>query len=146
MAQKRRCVNTVLLSLAPSCRPAASPFRASRRLHPVPDDSIRKPQTGRPEGQEPPLLLPHLSLILAFWRAVDIFTGAVWDGLAGKPGPEVVWESNYVGAAPGFIDEAALDFRLKPDSPCIDAGQDEPELTDGYRGKHPDAGAYETSI
>jgi hypothetical protein len=76
----------------------------------------------------------------------NIFTGAVWDGLAGKPGPEVVWESNYVGAAPGFIDEAARDFRLKPDSPCIDAGQDEPELTDGYRGKHPDAGAYETSI
>ncbi|HXD72472.1 MAG TPA: hypothetical protein VN628_01990 [Vicinamibacterales bacterium] len=37
-----------------------------------------------------------------------------------------------------------LDFRLKPGSPAIDAGVELPSITDGFTGKAPDIGAYET--
>ncbi|HUK35354.1 MAG TPA: choice-of-anchor Q domain-containing protein [Vicinamibacterales bacterium] len=37
-----------------------------------------------------------------------------------------------------------LDFRLKPGSPAIDAGVDLPTITDGFTGKAPDIGAYES--
>ena len=37
-----------------------------------------------------------------------------------------------------------LDFRLKPGSAAIDAGVELPTITDGFTGKAPDIGAYET--
>ena len=37
-----------------------------------------------------------------------------------------------------------LDFRLKPASPAIDAGVELPSITDGFTGKAPDIGAYES--
>ena len=37
-----------------------------------------------------------------------------------------------------------LDFRLKPGSPAIDAGMELPSITDGFTGKAPDIGAFET--
>jgi hypothetical protein len=37
-----------------------------------------------------------------------------------------------------------LDFRLKPGSPAIDAGVELPSITDGFTGKAPDIGAFET--
>jgi hypothetical protein len=37
-----------------------------------------------------------------------------------------------------------LDFRLKPGSPAIDAGVELPTITDGFSGKAPDIGAYES--
>ncbi len=73
----------------------------------------------------------------------NLFAGPVWPATEGKPAEGVIWENNYVGTAPGFRDEAASQFGLKADSPCIDAGRDEPELTDAYNGQRPDAGAYE---
>jgi hypothetical protein len=36
------------------------------------------------------------------------------------------------------------DFRLKPDSAAVDAGIDLPTITDGFLGKAPDLGAYES--
>ncbi len=37
-----------------------------------------------------------------------------------------------------------LDFALKPGSPAIDAGIELPSITDGFSGRAPDIGAYET--
>ena len=73
----------------------------------------------------------------------NIFAGAVWAAVDGKPSEGVTWECNYVGSAPGFVDEAARDFRLKEGSPCIDKGEAEPEFTEEYSGQNPDIGAFE---
>ncbi|OGV73059.1 MAG: hypothetical protein A3K19_00935 [Lentisphaerae bacterium RIFOXYB12_FULL_65_16] len=43
-------------------------------------------------------------------------------------------------------DVAARDFRLKENSPAIDAGIPIPGITDGFAGKAPDCGAYETGV
>jgi len=53
-------------------------------------------------------------------------------------------ESNYQGEHPMLIDPAGRDFRPAPDSPLIDAGKFITPITDGYRGKTPDIGAYES--
>jgi hypothetical protein len=37
-----------------------------------------------------------------------------------------------------------LDFSLKAGSPAIDAGVELPTITDGFTGKAPDIGAYES--
>lgn len=73
----------------------------------------------------------------------NIFAGAVWPSAGGIPPAKLVWKSNYTGATPGFIDETNRNFRLAAGSPCIDAGQEEPEFTDDFTGKLPDMGAYE---
>jgi hypothetical protein len=36
-----------------------------------------------------------------------------------------------------------LDFRLRPRSAAIDTGMELPTITDGFKGKAPDLGAYE---
>jgi hypothetical protein len=73
----------------------------------------------------------------------NLFAGAVWPKTGGQPEEGVIWEKNYVGTSPKFVNESARQFSLAADSPCIDAGQDEPELTDAFSGVSPDAGAYE---
>ena len=50
---------------------------------------------------------------------------------------------NYTGDAPGIEDLESNDFRLLPDSACIDAGIVIPGITDGFKGAAPDLGAYE---
>lgn len=72
----------------------------------------------------------------------NIMPGASWMKLGGPPS-EVLWKNNYTGPLPGFVDETNRNFELTADSPCIDAGQEEPEFTDEYTGKLPDMGAYE---
>ncbi|HWY63418.1 MAG TPA: hypothetical protein VNW15_16070 [Rhizomicrobium sp.] len=42
-----------------------------------------------------------------------------------------------------IYDPADFDFRLKPNSPAVDAGIELPNITDGFAGKAPDLGAYE---
>jgi hypothetical protein len=37
----------------------------------------------------------------------------------------------------------SLDFRLRPRSAAIDKGVELPTITDGFKGKAPDLGAYE---
>ncbi|MHC4189591.1 MAG: right-handed parallel beta-helix repeat-containing protein [Planctomycetota bacterium] len=44
---------------------------------------------------------------------------------------------------PGVAGPAGRDFRPQAGSPLIDAGKPIPGITDGYRGKAPDIGAYE---
>jgi hypothetical protein len=73
----------------------------------------------------------------------NLFAGAVWSTTEGKPSAGAIWEKNYVGTSPGFSGEPARPFALSAESPCIDAGQDEPELTDTFSGQGPDVGAYE---
>jgi len=67
----------------------------------------------------------------------NIFTDAVVTG----EGIEV--SHNFSGKQPGFVDGAKGDFRLRPDSPCIDAGVIVPGITERFAGKGPDLGAYE---
>ncbi len=42
-----------------------------------------------------------------------------------------------------FVDPENMDFRPRKGSPLIDAGRVVPGITDGYKGKAPDLGAYE---
>ncbi len=73
----------------------------------------------------------------------NIMTGPAWRGSAGQPPAKLFWKKNYTGTAPGFVDETNRNFELAKGSPCIDAGQEEPEFTDEYSGSLPDMGAYE---
>ena len=50
---------------------------------------------------------------------------------------------NFTGEAPRLRDPGTLDFRPAGGSPLIDAGKAMPGVTDGYRGRAPDIGAYE---
>jgi len=53
---------------------------------------------------------------------------------------------NLTTGNPGFRDPANKDFSLKAGSPAIDYGIIIPVVTDGYRDKAPDAGAYEYGL
>jgi hypothetical protein len=74
----------------------------------------------------------------------NILVGGVWPSNGGVPPEKLVWKNNYTGMSPGFIDETNRNFALAEGSPCIDAGQEEPEFTDEFTGKLPDTGAYES--
>lgn len=52
-------------------------------------------------------------------------------------------ETNGIVADPLFRDVQAMDFRLKEESPCVDAGKKDARLLPRYEGKRPDIGAYE---
>ena len=73
----------------------------------------------------------------------NILVGPVWPSTGGRPPSKLVWKNNYSGANPGFVDETNRNFKLMSGSPCIDAGQEEPEFTDEFTGNLPDIGAYE---
>ncbi|HLL69283.1 MAG TPA: carbohydrate-binding protein [Micromonosporaceae bacterium] len=45
---------------------------------------------------------------------------------------------------PRFVNPAVRDYRLQPNSPAVDAGTAVAGVTDGFRGRAPDQGAYET--
>ncbi len=71
----------------------------------------------------------------------------VANNLADKPwdvGTE--FHKNLVTNNPGFKNPQNGDFTLRKDSPAIDYGIVVPGITDGYRGKVPDAGAYEFGV
>jgi len=52
-------------------------------------------------------------------------------------------EAKGIEADPGFRDPLAGDFRLNPESPCIDRGLVNDELILSYKGKAPDIGAWQ---
>lgn len=51
--------------------------------------------------------------------------------------------NNYIGEAPMLMNLKRLDFRPKASSHLIDAGKFIPGVTEGFKGKAPDIGAYE---
>jgi hypothetical protein len=55
--------------------------------------------------------------------------------------PAYTYGPHNLRADPGFVNAAALDFTLKPDSPCVDAGD---PATGACYGKAPDIGLFET--
>lgn len=50
---------------------------------------------------------------------------------------------NYAGRTPGIVSIEKQDFRLVANSPCVDAGIAIEGVTDGFKGRAPDLGAYE---
>ncbi|MBI3830141.1 MAG: hypothetical protein HY291_11525 [Planctomycetes bacterium] len=66
--------------------------------------------------------------------------------LLGRGGVEAVEgaEAHAVKAKPTFADEPAGNWQLAEGSPGIDAGQPLPNINDGFFGKAPDMGAFET--
>ena len=88
--------------------------------------------------------VPGVGLDLRETRVINnILAGPVWPSTGGAPPPTMVWTHNFTGGTPGFVDETNCNFRLSAGSPCVDAGQEEPEFTDEFTGKLPDIGAYE---
>lgn len=53
------------------------------------------------------------------------------------------WEANGILGLPDFEDERHGDFRLKPTSLGVDAGEVIPNFSDSYHGAGPDMGAFE---
>lgn len=51
--------------------------------------------------------------------------------------------NGIVAPDPGWTDPASSDYRLQPDSVCVDAGMVIPGFTQSYDGAAPDIGAYE---
>ncbi len=72
----------------------------------------------------------------------------VWNNLTNKNSlePQSDQQNNLVmsTSASPFVNEAALNFQLKPGEQGIDYGRVIAGITDGYQGTAPDAGAYET--
>lgn len=66
--------------------------------------------------------------------------------LLGRGGVDAVEgaEAHAVKAKPSFADEPAGDWRLAEGSPGIDAGQPLSNINDGFAGKAPDMGAFES--
>lgn len=52
-------------------------------------------------------------------------------------------DRNSIMADPQFENRDQSDFRLKKESPCVDAGTPISNITDGFAGKAPDMGAWE---
>lgn len=75
--------------------------------------------------------------------ANNILTGRRWTASNGRAPEGVTWQKNFDGEIPGFVDATNHNFHLANDSACVDAGQEEPEFTDGFTGARPDQGAYE---
>jgi hypothetical protein len=73
----------------------------------------------------------------------NILSGRPWGACNGRAPEGVTWQKNFEGEMPGFVDATNRNFHLTPQSPCVDAGQEEPEFTDGFTGEGPDQGAYE---
>ncbi|MFI5222058.1 MAG: T9SS type A sorting domain-containing protein [Bacteroidia bacterium] len=99
----------------------------------------------------------------------QVYNNTVWSCVnairaTGNPGTGLVnqivknnlsnkdWNVNTTGANnlaiadPGFVNSSAFNFTLKANSPAIDFGCVIPGMTDGFKGKFPDAGAYEFGI
>jgi hypothetical protein len=55
--------------------------------------------------------------------------------------PAYTYGPHNIRADPGFAGEATLDFTIRPDSPCVDAGDPK---AGAYHGKAPDIGLFET--
>ncbi len=55
--------------------------------------------------------------------------------------PAYTYGPHNLRADPRFVNAAALDFTLQPDSPCVDAGD---PIIGAYHGKAPDIGLFET--
>ena len=68
----------------------------------------------------------------------NILAGPVWFGNG------VTQQDNLNSTAPGFVNAAGSDYRLAANSPAVDAGLIIHPYTDGYLGRAPDLGAYES--
>jgi hypothetical protein len=62
-------------------------------------------------------------------------------------GSGAVQQNNTLPPAdPQFVDPSKGNYQLKATSPSIDAGAQIPPYTDGFTGRAPDAGAYESGV
>lgn len=80
------------------------------------------------------------------------FAGSLFGGGDGKARPGTgALAGNIVASTAMFVDAAALDVRLKPDSPAIDAGEnpgklDDMDLSAAFQYRHPSEGQPRTPV
>ncbi|MBC7958538.1 MAG: hypothetical protein H7X94_01615 [Vallitaleaceae bacterium] len=70
------------------------------------------------------------------WAGSNFFNNIFEKSFPMNSGAQV--HNNYEGSEPGFENAKELDFGLKENSPCIDAGVQFSPYTDGFTGKAPD--------
>jgi hypothetical protein len=70
--------------------------------------------------------------------------GGIWAGAYGVTSHHNILANNYQGKDPLLTDPAHFDFRPQAGSPLVDAGKIISGITDGFQGKAPDIGAYES--
>lgn len=73
----------------------------------------------------------------------NILGAPLWPSTGGASPARLEWRRNFTGANPGFVDATNRNFSLAMGSPCIDAGDEEPEFMEEFTGSRPDIGAYE---
>jgi len=63
-----------------------------------------------------------------------------------RTGDGVEVSHNFAGKDPGFVGQQKGNFRLRDDSPCVDAGIRIPQITLHMSGRAPDLGAHEHGL
>jgi Pel9A-like, right handed beta helix region len=98
------------------------------------------PEPRKPWRNQHPLL-EHQNANSRIFNNIALTVTCDNKGTAFPPGEKV--GNNFLEVIPPLVNPKAHDFRPRPNSTLVDAGQIVPGITHGYPGAAPDIGAYE---